>query len=30
VLFGEPTYRIFESVNDAAAVQEQMERLRGR
>jgi O-acetyl-ADP-ribose deacetylase (regulator of RNase III) len=30
VLFGEPTYRVFESVNDAAAVQEQMERLRGR
>jgi O-acetyl-ADP-ribose deacetylase (regulator of RNase III) len=30
VLFGEPTYRIFESVNDAAKVQEQMERLRNR
>jgi O-acetyl-ADP-ribose deacetylase (regulator of RNase III) len=30
VLFGEPTYRVFESVNDAAAVQEQMERLRRR
>ncbi|HEY5658476.1 MAG TPA: macro domain-containing protein [Myxococcota bacterium] len=30
VLFGEPTYRVFESVNDAVAVQEQMERLRRR
>jgi len=30
VLFGEPTYRLFESVNDAAAVREQMERLRMR
>ena len=30
VLFGEPTYRVFESVNDAAAVQEQMKRLRRR
>jgi O-acetyl-ADP-ribose deacetylase (regulator of RNase III) len=30
VLFGEPTYRVFESVNDAAAVREQMERLRKR
>ncbi len=30
VLFGEPAYRIFEMVNDAARVAEQMERLRGR
>jgi O-acetyl-ADP-ribose deacetylase (regulator of RNase III) len=30
VLFGEPAYRVFESVNDAAAVREQMERLRRR
>ena len=30
VLFGEPTYRIFESVNDAVAVREQMERLKKR
>ncbi len=30
VLFGEPAYRIFEMVNDAAKVAEQMERLRGR
>ena len=30
VLLGEPTYRIFEAVNDAAAVQEQMARLRNR
>jgi O-acetyl-ADP-ribose deacetylase (regulator of RNase III) len=30
VLFGEPTYRVFESVNDAAVIQEQMERLRRR
>ena len=30
VLFGEPTYRVFENVNDAAAIQEQMERLRRR
>jgi O-acetyl-ADP-ribose deacetylase (regulator of RNase III) len=30
VLFGEPTYRIFEMANDAAAVQEQMQRLRSR
>ncbi len=30
VLFGEPSYRIFESSKDAAAVQAQMERLRGR
>lgn len=30
VLFGEPMYRIFEMVNDAARVREQMERLRGR
>jgi hypothetical protein len=27
VLFGEPAYRIFESVQDAARVAEQMERL---
>jgi O-acetyl-ADP-ribose deacetylase (regulator of RNase III) len=27
VLFGEPTYRIFESVNDAARVQEQLARM---
>ena len=30
VLFGEPTYRVFESAFDAAKVQEQMERLRSR
>lgn len=30
VLFGEPTYRVFEMVRDAATVQEQMERLRSR
>ena len=30
VLFGEPTYRIFEMARDAAAVQAQMERLRSR
>jgi O-acetyl-ADP-ribose deacetylase len=30
VLLGEPIYRIFESVNDAAAVREQLERLRTR
>jgi O-acetyl-ADP-ribose deacetylase (regulator of RNase III) len=30
VLFGEPTYRIFESAHDAAKVQAQMERLRSR
>lgn len=30
VLFGEPTFRVFEMVNDAARVREQMERLRGR
>ena len=30
VLLGEPMYRIFEMVNDAARVREQMERLRGR
>jgi len=30
VLYGEPTYRIFESVNDAAAVREQLERMRKR
>ena len=28
VLFGEPTYRVFEGARDAAKVQEQMERLR--
>lgn len=30
VLFGEPAYRVFEMVNDAAKVAEQMERLKGR
>ncbi len=30
VLFGEPAYRLFEMVNDAARVAEQMERLRRR
>lgn len=30
VLFGEPTFRVFEMVNDAARVAEQMERLRNR
>jgi O-acetyl-ADP-ribose deacetylase (regulator of RNase III) len=30
VLFGEPTYRIFESAKDAIAVREQIERMRGR
>ena len=30
VLFGEPTYRIFESVNDAAKVQEQLAKLKAR
>ncbi len=30
VLFGEPAFRIFEMVNDAAKVAEQMERLRNR
>ena len=30
VLMGEPAYRVFEMVNDAAKVAEQMERLRGR
>ncbi len=30
VLFGEPTYRIFEMTNDAAKVAEQMERMRKR
>lgn len=30
VLFGEPAYRVFEMVNDAARVTAQMERLRGR
>ncbi len=30
VLFGEPTYRVFEMALDAAKVQEQMERLRAR
>jgi len=30
VLFGEPAYRVFEMVNDAAKVAEQMERLRSR
>jgi O-acetyl-ADP-ribose deacetylase (regulator of RNase III) len=30
VLFGEPTYRLFEAAQDAAKVQEQMDRLRAR
>ena len=30
VLFGEPTYRIFEAANDAAKIREQMEKLRSR
>jgi len=30
VLFGEPAYRVFEMVNDAAKVAAQMERLKGR
>jgi len=30
VLFGEPTYRIFEAANDAAKIRQQMERLRSR
>jgi O-acetyl-ADP-ribose deacetylase (regulator of RNase III) len=30
VLFGEPAYRVFEMVNDAAKVEAQMRRLRGR
>jgi O-acetyl-ADP-ribose deacetylase (regulator of RNase III) len=30
VLFGEPSYRVFELVLDAAKIQEQMERLRSR
>ena len=30
VLFGEPTYRVFEMANDAAAIQEQMQHLRSR
>jgi O-acetyl-ADP-ribose deacetylase (regulator of RNase III) len=30
VLFGEPAYRVFEMVHDAAKVAEQMERLRER
>ena len=30
VLMGEPSYRVFEMVNDAAKVAEQMERLKGR
>jgi hypothetical protein len=30
VLFGEPTYRIFEMVKDAEAVRAQLERLRSR
>ena len=30
VLFGEPTYRVFEMANDAARVQAQMEKLRSR
>lgn len=30
VLFGEPAYRLFEMTNDAAKVQAQMERLKGR
>jgi O-acetyl-ADP-ribose deacetylase (regulator of RNase III) len=30
VLFGEPAYRVFEGVHDAARVQEQLERMRNR
>jgi O-acetyl-ADP-ribose deacetylase (regulator of RNase III) len=30
VLFGEPTYRIFEAAHDAAKIREQMEKLRAR
>ena len=30
VLFGEPTYRIFEEAHDAAKIREQMEKLRSR
>jgi O-acetyl-ADP-ribose deacetylase (regulator of RNase III) len=30
VLFGEPTYRIFEAAHDAAKIREQMEKLRSR
>ena len=30
VLFGEPTYRVFESANDAIAVREQIDRMRRR
>jgi len=30
VLFGEPTYRVFEAANDAAKIRAQMERLRSR
>ena len=30
MLFGEPTYRIFESAKDAIAVREQIERMRSR
>ena len=30
VLFGEPSYRLFEMVNDAAKVEAQMRRLRER
>ena len=30
VLFGEPAYRVFEQVNDAARIEEQMKRLRER
>jgi len=30
VLFGEPTYRLFESANDAAKIREQMAKLRSR
>jgi O-acetyl-ADP-ribose deacetylase (regulator of RNase III) len=30
VLMGEPAYRVFEMVNDAAKVADQMERLKGR
>jgi hypothetical protein len=30
VLFGEPAFRLFEMVNDAAKVEEQMRRLRER
>jgi hypothetical protein len=30
VLFGEPTYRIFEEAHDAAKIREQMAKLRSR